>query len=303
MKYFEHFRVDLVLLSVVLIWGMNFAVVKLIYRFFEPLAFNALRFGVTTLTMWLILRFRRTPAAPERKDRTPILVLGIVSTTVYQFCFILGLAGTRAGNGGLLMALTPIFTYLIGLALGHERFQRGILGGILVSTFGVAIVVLYGAGEVGFGSTWKGDLLLLGAAFCWGYYSASSQPLIIKYGALRVTVWSIAAGTLFLLPLSLPWIVRQDWRAIPWHAWAAFCYSTFLAIVYCYFAWTYALRRIGMSRTAVYSNLTPLIALGGAWALLGEIPTAGQMAGVLFVLSGILIVRTRKALPDPATGR
>lgn len=294
--------VDLLLFSVIVIWGMNFVVIKLLYSYFHPLAFNALRLTLASITMVLVLKVRGESLRLDRKDIPAVIGLGIVSTTFYQFLFVLGLFRTKAGNAALLMALTPIFAYLTGILLKRESFSRSILAGILLTIMGVLAVIVFGPRELSFGSTWLGDLMILGAAFCWGAYTGSAARLIGRYGTIPLTVWVTLTGTAVLVPLSLPWVIRQDWLSIGPVVWIAFCYSTFLSSVYCSMVWSYALRRVGVSRTAVYSNLTPIIALWGAWMLLREIPTFWQMAGVLLILTGVFIVRAHKssavALPE-----
>jgi drug/metabolite transporter (DMT)-like permease len=136
--------------------------------------------------------------------------------------------------------------------------------------------------------------MVLASAVCWGLYSGASARLIVKYGALRVTHWIMLTGTLAMLPVMTPWALRQDWSSIPPIGWLAFSYSTFLSIVYCYLMWSHGIRRIGVSRTVVYSNITPMVALFGAWSILGEAPAPGQFAGVALILTGVFIVRSQK---------
>ncbi len=288
------YRYDLLLLSVVFIWGFNFAVVKVIYADFHPLAFNALRFVVAAAIMTLVMKLRGDSFRVEPADRRAVLGLAVLSNALYQFLFVLGLARTKAGNAGLLMALTPVFAYLVGVFSRKEQFSPKVLGGIILSLVGVVAIVFSGSTEVSFGRTWKGDLMLTAAAFCWGAYSGASSRLLRKYGALRLTVLTMIPGAAIMIPLSIPWIARQNWLAISTTAWAGFLYSTLLAIVYSYFVWAYALSRIGVARTAVFSNLTPMVALFGGWLLLHETPTAGQIVGGISVLTGVFIVRSIK---------
>lgn len=293
----KQYLYEFLLLTVMLIWGFNFAVIKLLYEYFHPIAFNALRFTVAAGAMVFLLKWRGTSLKIDREDWPGVVWLGLLSNTFYQFLFALGLARSKAGNGALFMALTPIFAYLMGVTLRRECFSQGVLAGIILSLIGVSTIILYGSAEVSFGATWKGDLMLIGAAFCWGSYSGSATRLLVKYGALRLTVLTMIAGSAILVPLSLPWLIRQNWLLISRSAWFWFLYSALLAIVYSYFVWSYALSHIGVARTAVFSNIIPIVALIGAWLLLGEAPSAPQLAGVILVLTGVFIVRYRKPAP------
>jgi drug/metabolite transporter (DMT)-like permease len=74
--------------------------------------------------------------------------------------------------------------------------------------------------------------------------------------------------------------------------------------VYSYLVWSFALEHIGVARTAVFSNLTPMVALLGGWLLLGEKPAWAQFAGIALILGGIFIVRsTRTRIPLFGLGR
>jgi drug/metabolite transporter (DMT)-like permease len=63
------------------------------------------------------------------------------------------------------------------------------------------------------------------------------------------------------------------------------------AIALAYLIWSYGVRRIGSTRTAIYSNITPIVALLVAWLALGEKPTPGQLAGAVVIFGGIYLVR------------
>ena len=285
---------DLAMVSVVIIWGLNFSVMKGLYEYFHPLAFTFLRFLVAVVALTVVMRALGVSLAVDRQDLPTLAALGILSNTIYQILFVNGLATTTAGNAGLLMASTPVFAYLTGVFLKREQFRRSVLGGIVLSMMGVAAIMIFGNREIALGTNWKGDVLVLAAAILWGLYSGGAVRLIMKYGALRVTLWLMITGTLGLVPLLFPWAVHQDWTAVPLRGWIAFAYSTFLSIVYSYVVWSHGIQRIGVSRTVIYSNVTPIVALFGAWLLLGERAAMGQFAGVALILTGVFVVRSQK---------
>jgi drug/metabolite transporter (DMT)-like permease len=293
--------VDLLLLSVTVFWGINFPVMKGLYVHFHPLAFAGLRFTLALAILALILWLTGHPLSIERRDLPAITALGIISNTIYQIIFVLGLDYTKAGNAGLIMAATPIFAYITGLVLRRERFSVKVLLGIILSMAGVFAIVAFGGREIEFGSTWKGDLMIVAAAFCWGWYSGSTVRLVAKYGAIRLTFWLMLTGTLFLVPPLVPFMVGQDWAAITAAGWLGFAYSTLFAIVYCYLGWSWAIKHVGAARTAIYANVTPITALVSSWLMLGEELMDAQLLGAALILTGVCIVRTQKtAIPLPA---
>ncbi len=281
------------MVSVTLIWGMNFSIMKHAYTYFDPLAFTALRFTIAVLTLALVLTLRGVPLTAARADLPSLAGLGFLSQTLYQILFVLGLAATKAGNAGLLTSFSPVFAYAAGLLLKREIFSRRVLAGMLLSFGGVVAIVLFGSKEIEFGTALRGDALILGSTLCWGWYTGGATRLAAKYGALRLTFWLMLAGTAGLVPILIPSVLHQDWLAIPLRGWLEFGYSTFLSIVYSYVVWSFALEHLGVSGTAVYSNITPMVALIGAWLLLGERPGLAQVAGIVLILTGVFMVRSR----------
>ncbi len=295
----KEYIVEILLISAVIIWGLNFAVMKLMYRYFHPITFNAIRYVISSITMMTVLKARGENLRIEREDVGGILGLGFLANTLYPFIFVLGLDKTKAGNAALLMALSPVFAFLIGVAMKRERFVPGVLTGIILSLAGAAAIVGFGSSKVSFTGAGAGDLLMIAAAVCWGWQSAASTRFLPKYGAVRLTVSLMVAGTAFMLPLSIPWLAAQNFRPIPPRAWFGLGYSALLSITYSYFVWAYALSRIGVSHTSIFNNVTPIVAVLAGWLLLGEQPSLSQFGGVVLVLAGVFIVRSRKPMAIP----
>ena len=61
--------------------------------------------------------------------------------------------------------------------------------------------------------------------------------------------------------------------------WGAVGYSGVGAIGLAYLFWYRGVHEIGPTRTAMYSNLQPIVAVLVAWVALGEIPTVAQGLG------------------------
>ena len=65
-------------------------------------------------------------------------------------------------------------------------------------------------------------------------------------------------------------LLRTDWAAISRTSWMLMVASSLLALAFSYMVWYTAVQKIGSARTAVYSNLTPIVAMIVAAVWLGE---------------------------------
>ena len=99
------------------------------------------------------------------------------------------------------------------------------------------------------------------------------------------------SGDQFFLPFAYRDVLRLSYGQIPWTAWAGTAFSFLFAIVLAYSFWYFGVSRIGPTRTAVYANLTPAIALLVSWLALGERLGLLQLVGAGVIFLGIYIVR------------
>ncbi|MEN8144647.1 MAG: EamA family transporter [Gemmatimonadota bacterium] len=289
----------------VFIWGSNFSVLKYAFEEIEPLALNGIRFVLASVLLALFLRMSGERLVIRRSDWGLVVGLGILGNTIYQVLFIVGLSLTLAGNSSLMLATVPVFVALLSVARRHEHIR--LLGwlGIFVSVAGIAFVVVGGSRGVGFGATTlRGDMLSLVAALVWSVYTVGTRPLVREYGTLPVTALTMWIGAAALLAVATPSIIRQPWTEVSLLAWAALVYSGVLGIAVAYVLWNYGIRHLGSSRTALYSNTIPIVAILVAWATIGEVPTSLQVVGTALVLGGILLARaSRKEADDLLAGR
>ncbi|MFO8173807.1 MAG: DMT family transporter [Gemmatimonadota bacterium] len=283
---------DLGLLLMALIWGVNFPVIKAALAEIPPMAFNALRFPLASLTVLLIIRIRGELTWPERVDLPRVFLLGFLGNVLYQGFFIFGLDGTLAGNASILLATIPVWTLSLSTLRRHEARGAMVWVGIGGTLLGMVLVVLGGNLSLGLQrGTLPGDLLMVGAAMTWATYAVGSRNLVRKYGALPVTAWTLWIGSAGLVVLGLPDLFHAPLADVSGMAWGGVFYAGVMAVGLAYILWNRGVRRIGSSRTAAYQNLVPVVALLVAWAWLGEKPTGLQIGGAAVILAGVSLAR------------
>lgn len=276
------------------IWGVNFPLIKVGLEVIPPLAFNALRFPMAAAALFVLLRSLGIRARMRRADIAAIVALGVLGNVVYQLLFILGVARTTAGNASLLLATSPAWTVVLSSLTRQETANRAVWGGVATTLVGMVLVVAGGAGMEFQRSTVAGDLLMMAAALAWAAYTVGSRPLVRRYGAMPVTAWTLWIGTVGVLAIGVPSLRTVDLGAITPGIWAIVVYAGVLSISLAYALWNRGVKRLGNSRTAVYSNLVPVVALLTAWIALGERPTGLQLAGAAVILGGLRMTRMRR---------
>jgi drug/metabolite transporter (DMT)-like permease len=242
--------------------------------------------------------FRLFPSARRisRRDWLVIAVLALVGQFVYQLCFLGGIARTTVANSALIQGCSPVVITLMAAAVGQETVGRRHWAGLVLSLAGIYLLV--GAGASLSSASFVGDALMLGGVCCWGSYVVASRPLLERYSPLAVSGYSMAMGTLLYLPLGLPSLARLDWSAVSPAAWTGLVYSAVFSLFLAYLVWYTSIKRVGNVRTAMYSNLIPIIALATAVVFLGDRLSVRQAAGAAAVLVGVALARLGASQTD-----
>lgn len=277
------------------------------------LAFNALRLAIASLLFLGVLAVRREPcpgagagvvSLPEdaaatrlfssaraitRRDWAVLAVLSVVGQFLYQLCFLGGIARTSVSNSALIQGSSPVVITLLAAAAGQERVARRHWLGVALSLFGLYLLV--GTGARVSRTSLVGDALMLLGVCCWATYVVGSRPLLRRYSPLAVSGYSMAIGTVMYVPFGIPAMRQLDWAAVSPTAWAALLYSAVFSLFLAYIVWYTSIQRVGNVRTAMYSNLIPVVALLTAVVFLGDHLRTNQLVGAGVILVGVALAR------------
>ena len=286
---------NLRLLFVAIAWGVNFSFVKFALADFYPLAFTIIRFFLAALFLFCVMIVQREPFSIERRDRGKIILLGFIGISLYNLLFIYGLQRTTASNSALFIAMSPLFAAMTQLVTKKERLTSGVASGLILSSIGAMAIIWTRTGGLSF--SWQdlsGDLLTLAASFSWALYTLLAKPLLEQYSPLKVTAYSMAFGTLLLLPLGLPELTNQPWGSISAKSWSALGFGALIAGGIAYTLWYQGVKQIGVTRTIVYHYLMPFVAVVFAALFLGEQITALQVIGGAAIIGGVALVQKNR---------
>ncbi len=298
-------RAEAALLFVVLVWGVNFPVVKAVLEVMHPHVLNTFRFLVSACILGGLYAYRRARLGqpfwkPLRDHPFQIAALGLLGFLVYQLCFILGLDATTAGNAALIMATAPLWTAITGLVVGTEHLQPRSWFGLIVVLGGAMVVVLGGARSVHFGSeTFVGNVIMLAAALAWGAYTALNKPALRFVSATGLTFLGLLFALPFLFAVGVPYYADVAWHHVTLLHWGAILFSGGLSTGIAIALWNNSVNSVGASETAVYGNLVPIVALISSLLLLGETITVSQVVGGMFVIGGVLVMRRARRIVLP----
>lgn len=295
------------LIAVALIWGTGSVAIKIAVEGFPPLTAAGLRLALASaLYAPLLWLNRRTAPLPGRRDLPLLLWLALTGYLLFNVLYFLALDRTTATHAVLIWGAQPIVTAVLAALLIGERVSRRAIGGVLVSTAGVGLIVASSldAGTAG-GADLLGDLMLISLMVSWVFYTVASRTAMQRLSPLASTGYACLLGFAMMLPVTLLGGFRVEQLAdAPLRSWLAVGFSGGVSVVLSYILWNRALLRLGPTRTAVFVNLSPVWGLFMSWLLEDETLTWIHAAGAVLIVGGVLVANVgtgrRRASPAPS---
>ena len=285
------------LLTTVVLWALNVSVTKYILEHgLAPLSYATARYALAAVIFVALTLFAERTLGIERRH---VAVLAVASVVLWlnQLSFVLALDATTATTIGLLLGAIPIFTALLGLALGRERLRPRFWLAAGISAVGVALVAIGSGGDVSGG--YLGVVLGLSTCATWAAYSVAVAPLMRTYTPLHVSAVVIPAAWVLIALSGLTQTRDQDW-ALGWEVWALVVLATLGPLVLTNILWFRSLDRVGPARATLAVNLQPFVAAVLAVVLLSEPLGALQIAGGVLIGAGLVVARHRAGGPQGA---
>ena len=278
--------------------GTSIGATRFIRHAIDPLAIGAFRFGLGFIFL-LPIALMQGGKWPARNDWAGVAGLGLLFFGLFPILFNASLIFTTAARGALALSTLPLLTMVVAAALGVEPLTMRKTAGVLIATTGVAVALLSSLASAPSGA-WRGDALMVCAAFCMALYSAWSKPFIARSGPIPFTTMGMSAGALFLITVSA---IRGSFEPV-----AAFGPPQWMAVIYLglfgsaltFYLWAFALSRTTPTRVAISVTVNPITAALVGAVLLDEPIRWNLIVGLMAVALGIWIATTVSCRIRPA---
>ena len=274
---------DLLLaLVVIIVWGLNFVVIKVGLHGLPPMLLGALRF---VLAAFPAVFFIKRPQIPLRW----LLAYGLtISLGQFAFLFSAMYVGMPAGLASLVLQSQAFFTLFFAALFLSERIRPANLVGLVVAAGGLILIGAEGDRSM----TLAGFVLTIAAASMWALGNIVTRK-VGKVNLVGLVVWGSLIPPLPFFALSWmlegPQTIETALRGISLNSILALVYLAFGATILGYGLWSRLLSRYPTGQVAPFSLLVPVIGLSSSAWLLGEHLSAVQVVGAAVVMLGLLI--------------
>ena len=269
------------------IWGASFLFIKIGVSEIGPLTFAMLRVLVGSIILLLIIALRRQRIPRDRAVWARFAIMGAVGITLPFAVISWGTQFIPSGLSAILNAAMPLFTFILAVLLGDERFGPRRIVGLLIG-FGGILTLTWPQLASGLEASLLGELAVVLGALSYAVAVVYARRYIVDQPPLVASLGQVSTGFLLLLPLSLlerPWSQTPSMTAI----WAVLALGS-LGTAVAYVLYHSLIQGIGATGTSLVTYIVPVFGVFWGWLVLGERLSWHAFAALGMIFAGLVLV-------------
>ncbi len=284
------------IISIALMWGLSWPLMKLALAEMQPLRFRAFSVGVGAIGLFAIALASGAPLKITRPIFWRIVGVSAFSAVGWSLSMAYGLR-LMASNRAAIMAYTfPVWSVPLSAWLLDEPLTRRRLMGLVAGMAGLALLMgdeIYAVGRAPLGA-----VLMFATATCWAIGTTLAKKWSVPVPASTFSAWLnlIAFVPMFALSLAIengPF-TPFDFSTGPM---IGALYSALVASLLCQWAW-FKLVAVTTATVASLSILAvPIIGVFSSLLVLGEVPRASDYAALALVVASLATVMLPGRVP------
>ncbi len=278
-------------------WGITFLLIRVAAPVLGPVLLVESRVAIAGLV--LLTYARALGLLPEFRARWRMyLMLGALNSALPFVLISYAQLRLEASFTAVLISTSPMFSALLGHALGEDRLSLRKLAGLGAGVAGVAILLGWHPADTASGNVLPRTasiVLVLGAALVYAIAAAYTRRQSGKAPGLMLATGSQLGAAALLLPL-----VPGTWpNAAPTvEAIACMLVLALLSSAFAFVLYFRLIADIGPVKTLSVNFIAPLFGVAGGVIALGEPLTASMVAGAAVILAGTWLALVPGARPE-----
>ena len=293
------FLVILAFAIVYVVWGSTYYFIQVAVISIPPMMLGALRFIAAggLLMIWCVARGEKPG---NRSQITYSVITGLMMLLGGTGAVIWAEKWLPSSLVAILISSSPFWFVLLDLPKWKENLtNRSIIAGLIIGFIGVNLM-FYDKIAAAFSQGGNQFELIGLGILLFGTISWAGGSLVSKYKAsstanMTSAIQMLAAGIVFVIGS----IILQEWKGFEWSevpsgAWFSVVYLVIFGSLIAYSAYIWLLRVRSAAQVSTYAYVNPLIAVLLGVAFGGEHITLMQVAGLVVILIGVLLINLSK---------
>jgi drug/metabolite transporter (DMT)-like permease len=277
------------LAALVVIWGLNWPIMKLVVHAMPPLWFVVTRLTLGAACLFAFLAVTGRLATPTRADWPVVISVSLFQMWLFMGLTTIGLQFIPAGRSAILAYTTPLWVFPAAVLLFREKLTRWKLIGMALGLAGLVVLLNPASIDWSDGKLLLGNFLLLLGAGMWAVAILHTRRHRWHLSPLQLAPFQMA---LLIVPACfVTWAMEGPFRGEwSWKLIAMLLYNGPLATAFAFWA-AVSIQRALPSTTVSLSYLAvPAWGLAASTLWLGEALPASLVLGGVLILLGVAAI-------------
>ena len=275
----KKFKADFALLTVTLVWGASFTLMKQALEYMPPFTFLAYRYLLAAI--FLIIIFNKYI---KKIDKSILKYGALIGVTLFAGCTfqIIGLKITTASKSGFITGLNVVFVPLF-IAIKYKKLPNIYTSiGIIISVIGLALLSINGPLGINLG-----DILTLLCAIFFAMEILFISKYTLSLDPICLTI--VTMLTVSILSL-LPGILLENLDAV-FNSTSVFAliFTSLFCSAFAYLVQIVAQKYTSPTHTALILLAEPIFSALFAYILLGETMNSRGIIGCILMFLGMVL--------------
>ena len=286
----------LLFVVVVIVWGLNWPVTKIIVESIPPLWATALRFAIAGVILLVLQLVQGSLIVPRRGDVPIVFGIAILHMILFTGLMSIGLQFVPASRAIVLGYTTPLWVIPGAVLFLGEPLTRWRVLGVALGIVGLMVMF----NPLAF--AWSDPRALLGNAFimlaalCWAISILQVRGHRWVSTPFQLVFWEVLLATVVLTALAY---MLEGVPSVTWTTplLLAVLYASVLGTALGYWAMAMVNRSLPAMTTSLGLLATPVVGTAGASMMLGEPITLTLISAMALIIGGIAIGTLIEAKP------
>lgn len=284
-------RAYLLLGAVIVLWGVNWPIMKVGLGAIGPLWFAAARVLTGALCLFAVLAFQGRLKIPGRADLPILLSVGVFQVGIALGFMHSAVEYVAAGRSAILAYTTPLWVTPLAALILKERLTVARLTGLALGLAGVFLMFNPAAVDFSDPNALKGNAMLLGAAISWACVIVHIRAHTWVLSPLQMMPWQMLLGGA-IVGTAAALFESADRIVWSWPLAAVLAYNGPIASAFCFWAIVSVSRGLPAVSTALGSLGVPLVGVVSSVWFLGERLSTADIVGLALIALGVARIAT-----------
>ncbi|MGE6260054.1 DMT family transporter [Heyndrickxia sporothermodurans] len=270
-----------------LLWSSAAIATKLGLHSTTPLVLATSRFLIAAALLFCyVYLFQKKYPWPKSQEWRPLIVLGLLNTTIYLGATFWALNYVSAGLFNLFVTTNPFVVAILSSIWLKRKVSLKEWIGMIVAALGLVIaiwpsftsdeVTLYGVVILGIGMV----SMAVGSVYF--------NKVNLKLPSIVINTWQVSIGGVVLIPITYILEKENTFLILDHHLFLSLIWLVFVISIGTMLLWFYLLKQDAV-RANNWLFMTPIFGYVLASIFLNEPITLLNITATLFVVSGLLI--------------